>query len=88
MPAFAGALAHSTGEKNIVNVEELRQHHRPEKILTLFVGESAPAGGTYFYAENSQMYRYMREVFGSPPGLRPGTRPVRTLRISVPLVRT
>ena len=50
-----------------MNVEGLRHQYRPEKILTLFVGESAPSGGTFFYAENSQMYRYMREVFGNPP---------------------
>ena len=50
-----------------MNVEALRHQYRPEKISTLFVGESAPASGTFFYDETSQMYRYMREVFGNPP---------------------
>ncbi len=50
-----------------MNVEELRRKYRPDSVLALFVGESSPAGGTFFYAGNSQMYRYMREVFGHPP---------------------
>jgi hypothetical protein len=46
-------------------VEECRARYRPKKILTLFVGESAPAGGTFFYFGNSGMARYMQQVF--PP---------------------
>lgn len=52
-----------------MNVEELRRKYRPDKVLALFVGESAPAGGTFFYAGNSQMYRYVR------PGRSRGSAP-------------
>jgi hypothetical protein len=30
----------------------------------LFVGESRPAGGTFFYAGNSHRFRYTAEAFG------------------------
>jgi len=43
-------------------VEETRRSFRPERITTLFVGESAPAGGDFFYYGKSAMTRYMREV--------------------------
>lgn len=43
--------------------ERLRCRHKPGRITLLFVGESAPAGGTFFYAENSTLYREMRAVF-------------------------
>src|SRR5688500_3174792 len=33
--------------------EELRRRYRPEVISVLFVGESAPAGGTFFYDEEN-----------------------------------
>jgi hypothetical protein len=43
-------------------VEETRLRFRPDRIATLFVGESAPAGGDFFYYGKSAMTRYMREV--------------------------
>src|SRR2546422_11706979 len=43
-------------------IERLREHHRPAQVRLLFVGESAPAGGTFFYAENSTLYFETREA--------------------------
>lgn len=53
-----------------INAEALRARYRPATIKVLFVGESAPAGGTFFYAGNSQVYRYLREALA--PHLGPG----------------
>lgn len=50
--------------------EQLRQRYRPEFISVLFVGESAPAGGTFFYDDDHpsklriRTERLMREVLG------------------------
>lgn len=52
--------------------EEERQKYRPKNIKCLFVGESAPAGGTFFYFADSLLYRQtltaFREVFGDKCG--------------------
>jgi hypothetical protein len=44
----------------IVTVEALRASHRPDRITTLFVGESPPVNGTFFYDGNNSMVRYMQ----------------------------
>jgi hypothetical protein len=44
------------------NVEDVRARYRPERIATLFVGESAPVGGDFFYYGNSGMTRYMKRA--------------------------
>jgi hypothetical protein len=49
-------------------VEATRARFRPERIATLFVGESAPAGGDFFYYGNSGMTRYMRRAMESALG--------------------
>jgi hypothetical protein len=43
--------------------ENLRRTYRPDRITTLFVGESAPHGGTFFYDQNSGLFREMRKAF-------------------------
>lgn len=43
--------------------ESLRRSFKPAKVLTLFVGESRPANGTFFYLGNSKLYCSMREAF-------------------------
>jgi hypothetical protein len=50
--------------------EALRQQYRPEKIRVLFVAESRPAGGTFFYAGNSHLVRYTAEAFRKAYGGR------------------
>jgi hypothetical protein len=43
--------------------EETRANYRPDRITTLFVGESAPRGGTFFYNEDSGLFREIRKAF-------------------------
>jgi hypothetical protein len=45
--------------------EALRESFRPSRIRILFVGESPPASGRFFYSANSGLYRAMREAFQS-----------------------
>ncbi len=45
-------------------IERIRESFRPPRITTLFVGESAPQSGKFFYLGNSQVYWYMQEAFG------------------------
>jgi hypothetical protein len=47
---------------SIEKVEATRTAFRPKKITTLFVGESAPASGDFFYYGTSGMTRYMRRA--------------------------
>ena len=42
----------------------IRQSFRPEEIRILFVEESPPVGGTFFYCGNSQMFNNMNRVIG------------------------
>jgi hypothetical protein len=44
-------------------LEELRRSYRPDEIRVLFVGESPPAGGTFFYKGDSNLARYTEEAF-------------------------
>jgi hypothetical protein len=43
-------------------VEAARARFRPERITTLFVGESAPFSGDFFYYGSSAMTRHMQRV--------------------------
>jgi uracil DNA glycosylase superfamily protein len=45
--------------------ERLRQSFRPPRIQLLFIGESPPASGRFFYSGNSGLYRAMRAAFQS-----------------------
>ena len=51
--------------------EEMRARYRPAQVSVLFVGESAPAGGKFFYDGNNQMYRAFREALGPKLGSPP-----------------
>lgn len=48
--------------------EQARMAHQPKRIRVLFVGESRPANGTFFYNGDSILVRYMCEAFGLSPG--------------------
>jgi hypothetical protein len=51
--------------------ERLRLSFRPKKVRILFVGESPPASGRFFYHADSGLYRAIREAFvKSLPNLR------------------
>jgi hypothetical protein len=49
----------------MTNLEELRRSFRPHRITTLFVGESAPHSGRFFYSGNSSLFYAMQRAFGS-----------------------
>jgi hypothetical protein len=46
-------------------LEELRKRFRPDCITTLFVGESAPDSGRFFYSGDSSLFHAMKKAFGS-----------------------
>jgi len=48
-------------------VEATRARFRPERITTLFVGESAPASGDFFYYGDNAMLGYMRQAVEHSP---------------------
>jgi hypothetical protein len=55
------------------DLERVRERYRPETIDLLLVGESRPAGGTFFYLANSNLFYATHQAFqvavGSvPPG--------------------
>jgi len=43
--------------------ERLRRRFRPGQVRLLFIGESPPASGRFFYVGDSGLYRAMRSVF-------------------------
>jgi hypothetical protein len=45
------------------SLEDLRQSYRPDRIRVLFIGESPPAGGTFFYKVDSNLARYTQQAF-------------------------
>jgi hypothetical protein len=47
---------------NMEVVEATRARFRPERITTLFVGESAPASGAFFYYGNNAMLLHMQRA--------------------------
>ena len=49
--------------------EELRHSYKPDQIQVLFVGESPPAGATFFYAGNSNLARYTQDAFAEVFGM-------------------
>jgi hypothetical protein len=46
-----------------LKLEELRESFRPARVRLLFIGESPPASGRFFYNSNSGLYRAMRDAF-------------------------
>ena len=48
--------------ENTELVEAVRAQYRPERIITLFVGESTPYSGAFFYCGDSAMFRHMRRA--------------------------
>ena len=45
--------------------ESLRRSFRPALVRLLFIGESPPASGRFFYRRDSGLYRAMRDAFQS-----------------------
>ena len=46
--------------------ENLRANYQPDNIRVLFIGESPPASGKFFYCENSTLYYATKEAFNNP----------------------
>jgi hypothetical protein len=46
-------------------LEELRKSFHPRCVTTLFVGESAPESGRFFYKGDSSLFRAMKRAFGN-----------------------
>lgn len=46
-----------------MNYEALRESYKPQKTKILFIGESRPAGGTFFYNGDSNLYKYTKRAF-------------------------
>ena len=53
---------------HIRRVEKTRRSYKPELVSTLFIGESAPVGGKFFYFGNSGMTTYMKKAVESAFG--------------------
>ncbi|MBN9888690.1 hypothetical protein [Salipiger abyssi] len=53
------------------DVEPLRASYRPGKIKVLFVGESAPAGGAFFYKQTGQVHGQFRQALAPHIGDSP-----------------
>lgn len=43
--------------------ENLRKNYKPDNVEVLFIGESRPQGGTFFYQEDSSLYRETKKAF-------------------------
>lgn len=43
--------------------EKLRKRYRPARVVILFVGESPPASGRFFYQANSGLYWAIKKTF-------------------------
>jgi hypothetical protein len=46
-----------------MDTDKVRRSFRPDRVTILFVGESPPAGGTFFYCANSQLFYYTQNAF-------------------------
>ena len=51
-------------------MQNLRELYKPGRLNLLFVGESAPAGGTFFYYGNSKLFHYTQTAFTNVLGCR------------------
>jgi len=47
----------------MLTYEEARMKYRPSHTRILFIGESRPAGGNFFFCENSNLYYATKEAF-------------------------
>jgi len=57
-----GSTLRSVEAEAVTAVEALRMSFRPDQITTLFVGESSPVNGTFFYDGDNSMVRYMQRA--------------------------
>lgn len=60
---MSGDMQRTTTPSSRRSRERLRRRFRPEQVKILFIGESPPASGRFFYHADSGLYRAMREAF-------------------------
>lgn len=48
------------------DIEALRRRYKPDPIRVLFIGESPPDSGKFFYEGTTQLARHMAKCFGAP----------------------
>jgi hypothetical protein len=53
--------------RRAIGREHLRKHYRPDRVRILFVGESPPASGRFFYQADSGLYRAATAAGPLPP---------------------
>jgi hypothetical protein len=53
----------SQPRKSASTKERLRRRYRPDRVRILFIGESPPASGRFFYQGDSGLYRAVRDAF-------------------------
>jgi len=46
------------------SIEAVRAKFRPERVLTLFVGESAPASAKLFHGDENRFARHVQRAMG------------------------
>ena len=57
-------MRHAANEPRTARAREsLRKRFRPSRVKILFVGESPPASGRFFYQADSGLYRAIRDCF-------------------------
>ncbi len=49
--------------------EKLRKSYRPDSVKVLFIGESPPDTGDFFYSGNTKLLRFTRVVFEEVNGI-------------------
>jgi hypothetical protein len=64
------AVRESAAEYLVEN-EDLRRAYRPDNVRWLFVGESSPASGRFFYRANSNLFHAVRRAFEDALGPMP-----------------
>ena len=60
---MASATGLPTQKILVKSIEQLRIEYKPKEVNVLFIGESPPQSGKFFYKEDSILYKYTREVF-------------------------
>jgi hypothetical protein len=53
----------SESQDDFTDSNRLRENYKPTLIKVLYIAESPPAGGTFFYAKNSNLFRCIRDAF-------------------------
>lgn len=55
-------------EKEKIDFDSIRNIYKPNIVKVLYIGESPPSGGTFFYAANSNLFRCIRKAFAKVIG--------------------